>query len=233
MKTSFALPMAMLVFTAGPLRADFASWSFTAQVMLFDDNGGRVPGLQGTTVLTGQIHFDPGVSGVPLSGPVSGLSYTDPQASIVVNVNGVPLSNGSLPVTLSLEVIPASTFSPIPFYAFNMEAQSSPPASFLDISFGMFRQVDPNATQDFSLTNLQLDFNHFDGGSFFYNSNTGPGVPLIGSPDQLLIETQVLSITADAAIQSTPEPASGTLFGLGGIALFGLWLCRGFRARMA
>jgi hypothetical protein len=214
--------LVLLLSTKSPLRAEFVSWSFTAKVLLVDDAGNRVPGIQGGTLLTGHIGFDNSVPGTPVPSPGNGLVYPGPGATINFGVNGVGLGNGSLPITLSVQKVPAAPLSPQSVFAFTMQAQSVTTKPFLSVGFGMVKQVDPQTVLDYSLKDLHLDFNHFDGGYLFYNYNAAGVDSLIGSPNQLLIEAEVVSISPDSASRDTPEPAAWVLCGLASAGLAGL-----------
>src|SRR5262245_51335604 len=120
MKLRYALPLALLLSAAGQLRADFVTWSVTARVILDDDNGHRVPGLQSGTLLHGTIGFDDGAGGVAAPPPASGLSYPAANGVLDFTVNGVHLGGGTLPVTASVTRIPASQFSPYTLHFFRL-----------------------------------------------------------------------------------------------------------------
>jgi hypothetical protein len=222
MKICFGLPLALLLSTGAPLRAEFVSWSFTARVQVFDDAGNRAPGLHGGTLLNGHITFDNSVPGTGVALPNNGQAYPGPGAAITFDVNGVHLGNGAAPISLTVLRMPASPFSPKTLFSFAMQANSLTTIPSLSVGFGMFKQVEPQTKLDYSLKDLRLDFNHFDGGFLFYNySARGLGF-LIGSPDQLLIEAQVVAITPDTTTRDTPEPPTWVLCGLGSVGLAGV-----------
>jgi hypothetical protein len=222
MKPWHVLTLLGLLSAAGRLPADVLTYSFTAQVMLFDDAGHRVPGLSSGMLMNGTIRFDNSAAGVPYSNASEiGMSYPTANASIAFNANGVPLGNGPVPVALTYGKYLPSQYLPGSFLSFGLDAKQSTSSSYLEVSFTMTKSVDPGATPDFSLRNLALDFTHFDNGSLFYNYNAGGAIPVIGAPSQLLIEAQITSIKPLTA----PEPTSWILLGVGGAALGGI-LCR-------
>jgi hypothetical protein len=224
MKPWYALTLALLLSAGGPLRADLVSWTFTAQVLLDDDNGHRVPGLRSGMLLDGTIRFDDAAPGVPTAPPVSGLNYPAANGAIDFTAGGVHLGAGSLPVMATMMRIPASSVFPETLASFTLEADTATLRSYRQVVFGMWKQVDPQAVLDYSIRDLRLDFNHFDSGFLFYNDYTGGDIPLIGAPGQLLIEAQILSITPGGAAPQSPEPSGLALLGLGGAGMgLALW----------
>jgi hypothetical protein len=217
MKPWHALALVVLPLVVGPLRADLVAYSFTAQVTLFDDNGHRVPGIHVGSKFKGTVQFDNSAAGIPAPGALGGMTYPNANALLDFVIHGIPLGTGSLPVNVSLLTVPGPPGSPADVYTFGMHAFNSTPTSYLDVGFGMTKQLGPGATPNYSLKNLHLDFNTFDSGYLFYNFNAGGGPPTIGAPPQLLIEAQILSIKADTKPAKAPEPGGLTLLGLGGV----------------